>query len=158
MASRRNIKKKQEDLNEDMKNDLYLGFNLMKNNRGKLSKLKLRSLLFNFVMYKSSPSDINEFINECFPKQEEFSYEEFIHLVLVKNAFIKERDIDDIWSLISTSKQPHTSKNELKKAFNSVGIECQDKELIEMIDYIKQDSDFNESDVINKEDLKRFMN
>ena len=106
MSTRRPVKKV-EELTEDMKNDLYLGFNLMKNNREKLSKLKLRSLLFNFAMYKSSPSDINEFINENYPKQEEFSYEELLNLVLIKFSTIKEREVEDTWNLFANNKQTH---------------------------------------------------
>ena len=46
----------------DVKNDLLLAFNLYKNENNKINKLKLRTILFSFVMYKYSSSEINEFI------------------------------------------------------------------------------------------------
>ena len=156
MSTRRPVKKV-EELTEDMKNDLYLGFNLMKNNREKLSKLKLRSLLFNFAMYKSSPSDINEFINENYPKQEEFSYEELLNLVLIKFSTIKEREVEDTWNLFANNKQTHSNKNDLQKALNEAGIECNEKELNEMICYINNSDENKDSEIFSKEAFKQFL-
>lgn len=162
MSNRRSVKRKNEDLTEDMKNDLYLGFNLMKNNRDKLSKLKLRSLLFNFAMYKSSPSDINEFINEHYPKQDEFSFDELKNLVFIKYALIKEREAEDTWCLLTSSKQSTASKHDLSKAFHSVGIEMNDKEVSELVEFIREHNedsyDKMDSDIFTKEDFKSFIN
>jgi len=73
-----------EEISEDLKNDLLVAFNLYKNEEGLISKLKIRTLLFSFAMYKSAPKDINDFISEYFPKQEEFTFENLLKLVLNK--------------------------------------------------------------------------
>jgi hypothetical protein len=73
-----------EEISEDLKNDLLVAFNLYKNEEGLISKLKLRTLLFSFAMYKSAPKDINDFISEYFPKQEEFTFENLLKLVFNK--------------------------------------------------------------------------
>ena len=65
--SRRIEKWKKEELNEDLKNDLLLGFNLFKWSNWMVNKLKLRSMLFSFAMYKSAPADINRYINDVYP-------------------------------------------------------------------------------------------
>lgn len=73
-----------EEISEDLKNDLLVAFNLYKNEEGLISKLKLRTLLFSFAMYKSSPKDINDYISEYFPKQEEFTFDNLMKLVFNK--------------------------------------------------------------------------
>lgn len=70
-----------EEMTEDMKNDIQLAFNIYKNDKGFVNKLKMRTLLFSFAMYKSSPKDINDFIAEYYPNQEEFELEQLIRLV-----------------------------------------------------------------------------
>lgn len=111
-------------------------------------------------MYKSSPADINEFINDHYGKQEEFSCEEFFHLVLIKNPTIKEKDTEDLWSLISNNKHSHTSKHEVRQAFNNAGIECSEKEIQEMIEFINEGSQTTKdnSESFTKEDFKQFIN
>lgn len=73
-----------EEFTEDLKNDLMLAFNLYKNEEGRVNKLKFRTLLFSFAMYKSSPKDINDYIADHFGKQEEFTYENLCKLVFNK--------------------------------------------------------------------------
>lgn len=73
-----------EEISEDLKNDLLVAFNLYKNEEGLISKLKLRTLLFSFAMYKSAPKDINDYIAEYFPKQEEFTFDNLLKLVFNK--------------------------------------------------------------------------
>jgi hypothetical protein len=69
------------EMSEENKNDLLLAFNLYKNDHNKINKTKLRTILFSFLMYKSSPKDINEYINENFKKQDEFSFEDLCRLI-----------------------------------------------------------------------------
>ena len=52
-----------KEIPADIKNDIKLAFDLYKNEKNKINKLKLRTLLFSFIMYKSSPSDINDYID-----------------------------------------------------------------------------------------------
>jgi hypothetical protein len=73
-----------EEISEDLKNDLLVAFNLYKNEEGFISKLKLRTLLFSFAMYKSAPKDINDYIAEFFPKQEQFTFDNLLKLVFNK--------------------------------------------------------------------------
>ena len=44
----------ENEIPSDLKNDIQLAFDLFKNEKDKISKLKLRTLLFSFVMYKNS--------------------------------------------------------------------------------------------------------
>ena len=43
----------------DLKNDIKIAYNLFKNENNKITKLKLRTLLFSFIMFESSAGDIN---------------------------------------------------------------------------------------------------
>lgn len=152
MNNRLSLIRKPEELNEDIKNDLFLGFNLMKNNRDKLSKLKLRSLLFNFAMYKSSPNEINDYINEVFPRQDEFSYDDFLRLVTLKYSYLKEKEFEDTWNLFSSSKHGQSNKEELVKCFVDGGIDVNEKEVEEMVWFINKGKDG-----FSKEEFKMFI-
>ena len=75
----------ENEIPSDLKNDIQLAFDLFKNEKEKISKLKLRTLLFSFVMYKNSASDINNYIEEQInPEQEEFSFNEVCDFVNLK--------------------------------------------------------------------------
>ena len=52
-----------KEIPADIKDDIKLAFDLYKNENNKINKLKLRTMLFSFIMYKSSPSEINEYID-----------------------------------------------------------------------------------------------
>src|SRR5574343_52933 len=80
-----------EEMREDLINDLKIAFDLYKNKDGnksyylgKIPKAKMRTLLFSFAMYKSSPKDINEYIAEYYPRKEEFTFDEVWQLVYLK--------------------------------------------------------------------------
>ena len=61
-----------------VKQDYSKAFDLYKNEKEKINKLKLRTLLFSFCMYKNSASDINEYIEtETDPDKEEFDFDIF---------------------------------------------------------------------------------
>jgi hypothetical protein len=76
------------EVSNNLKNDLQIAFNLFKNEKNLIPKVKLRTLIYSFLMYKLSPKDINEFIYESFDKQEEFSFEDLINLINPKWYFI----------------------------------------------------------------------
>jgi hypothetical protein len=80
------VKHKQaaEEMTDELKNDLEIAFNVFKNEHHKISKLKLRTLLFSFAMYKSSARDINEYIAENTDKKDEFTFEDLYKLVYQK--------------------------------------------------------------------------
>ena len=69
------------DMSEEYKNDLLIAFNLYKNDKNIISKTKLRTILFSFLMYKSSAKEINEYINDNFKKQEEFTFDDLYKLI-----------------------------------------------------------------------------
>ena len=53
-------------------------------------------------MYKYPAKDINEYIFERFPEQEEFTLEHVQILVHEKKKKIKEKDVDDLYNLVHT--------------------------------------------------------
>jgi hypothetical protein len=74
-----------EEMTDDLKNDLEIAFNIFKNENNKISKLKLRTLVFSFCMYKSSAKDINDYITgDIDGKKDEFSFEDLYKLVYQK--------------------------------------------------------------------------
>ena len=102
-----NLRSKQkvilEDLTEDLKNDLKGAFDIFKGPNGfnflkidKLDKLGLRTILYSFVLYKSSPKDINEFISELFVKQTKFSFDDLCKCVYHKIKIAREKEADDL--------------------------------------------------------------
>ena len=54
------MSEEQREMSIDIKNDILLAFNLYKNENDKINKLKLRTLLFSFVMYKNSAEEIKQ--------------------------------------------------------------------------------------------------
>jgi hypothetical protein len=73
-----------EEMSDELKNDLEIAFNVFKNEHNKLTKIKLRTLLFSFAMYKSSAYDINDYISENTDKKDEYTYEDLYKLVYQK--------------------------------------------------------------------------
>ena len=45
----------------ELKNDIKIAFDLFKNENNKITKLKLRTLLFSFIMFRSSAGEINRY-------------------------------------------------------------------------------------------------
>lgn len=123
-------------------------------NLGKLTKSKLRCLLFSFAMYKSSPSDINLHINEYCEnsKKDEFTYDDLCKLVQLKYTHSKERDIDDTWSLL-TSKHNNCSKNEMFRALKECNIDTNENEIEEMMQFLTN----TKNDFFTKDEFKLYM-
>ena len=85
----------------DIKNDIQLAFNIYKNENNKINKLKLRTILFSFVMYKFSASDINDFIETRTLKEKElYTFDDVCDLVKEKLLESKERDADELFNYI----------------------------------------------------------
>ena len=68
----------------DIKTDIEIAFNLMKSENNTINKLKLRTLLFSFVMYKYSAYDINKYIESKSSPNQEILLMKFVFL-LMKN-------------------------------------------------------------------------
>lgn len=148
-----------EELTEDMKNDIALAFNLLQNENSnlnyleKIPKIKLRTLLFNFAMYKSAPVEINDFIDQFFPDKEFYSYEDVCELVKNRVAIVKEREIEDIWYLLSGGKSNQVDRSMIIKAFSSSGIDVSESEVMEMIELVGSD---HEGESMTKDEFVAF--
>jgi hypothetical protein len=147
-----------DDITEDLKNDLLLAFNIYKNEENRITKLKLRTILFSFCMYKSSPKQINDYIGEFFPKQEEFTFENLLTLIYFKLKNIKEIETDSLFNIINSGKsQIYFGKPEITKAFEGNGIEISEREIIEMMSFMTGNEKPVEEIQVSKEEFKKFM-
>ena len=138
----------------DIKNDIRLAFNLYKNENNKINKLKLRTLLFSFVMYKFSASDINNFIEAKTLKDKElYTFDDVCDLIKEKLLEAKAREADELFSYITNNKNENNrmSKKQLAEAFKSKEIDVDEKELDKMIEYMKR-KQIEENDVMNDDD------
>jgi len=147
-----------DELTDDMKSDLQLAFDLYKNESNLINKLRLRTILYSFAMYKSSPKQINDYIAEVFPKQEEFTLQDLYKLILFKVKNIKEIETESLFNFINVGKTNTVSKSEISAAFNANGIEISDKEVFEMMAFMTglNDQDFEET-TVTKEEFKKFL-
>ncbi len=148
-----------DEISDDLKNDLLLAFNLYKNEENKINKLKLRTILFSFAMYKASPKLVNEFISEVFPKQEEFTFDELLRLISYKVKNIKEIESESLFNNINFGKtQNHLTKREFINAFEANMIDISEKEINEMIQFMSTSSEINPDEIsITKEEFKKFL-
>ena len=127
----------------DIKNDIKLAFNLYKNENIKINKLKLRTLLFSFIMYKYSASDINQFIESRTLKEKElYSFDDVCDLIKEKLIESKERDSDELFNYIVNNKNENSkmSKAQLQEAFKSNDIDVDEKEIDKMMEYMKKNN------------------
>ena len=130
----------QKEIPLDIKNDIKLAFDLYKNENNKINKLKLRTLLFSFIMYKSSPSDINEYIDSKLSNEKElYTFDDVCDLINEKLDESKEKDADELYDYIANNKNNDRkiNKNQIKNAFESCDINLVEKEIDKMIYYIK---------------------
>ncbi len=148
-----------DEITEDLKNDLLLAFNIYKNEENKINKLKLRTILFSFCMYKSSPKQINDYISEVFPTQEEFTFENLLVVIFFKLKNIKEIESDSLFNIINSGKtQTYFGKNELSKAFETNGIEISDREINEMMSFMTGNEKSGDELQVAKDEFKKFLN
>ena len=128
------------DIPLDIKNDIELAFNLYKNENNKINKLKLRTILFSFIMYKYSASDINEFIESRTLKEKElYNFDDVCDLVKEKLNESKERDSDELFNYIVNSKEKNKmTKKQLVEAFKGNDIDVDEKEIDKMLDYMRK--------------------
>jgi hypothetical protein len=147
-----------DEIADDLKNDLLLAFNLYKNEENKINKLKMRTLLFSFAMYKSSPKQINDFISEIFPKQEEFTYDDLLKLISFKLKNIKDIEAESLFNIINPGKtQNFLSKQEISKGFESNMIEISEREINEMMQFMTNSDKSPEEVLITKDEFKKFL-
>ena len=149
-----------EELPVDIKNDLQLAFNLYKNENNKINRLKLRTILFSFVMYKSSSSEINEFIaSKTASDKEYYSFDDVCDLVKEKFKESKSKESDELFDYIVNSKNNKSENNTMTKkqlmnAFEENEIHLEQSEIDEMLEYMNK----NEIDEENNEDEENKKN
>ena len=129
----------------DVKNDLQLAFNLYKNEYNKINKLKLRTILFSFVMYKGSSSEINEFIESKTLKDKEYyTFDDVCDLVKEKLAEAKSKESDELFDYIVSNKNNKNELNTMTKkqlinAFEENEIHIEPNEIDEMLEYMNKE-------------------
>ena len=143
-----------KEIPSDIKNDIKLAFDLYKNENNKINKLKLRTLLFSFIMYKSSPSEINEYIDSKETNGKElFTFDDVCDLITEKFEEAKESDADELYDYIVNNKNDSSkiTKKQISNAFHSCNIDLDEKEIDKMIDYIKHKKKAEEENEENGE-------
>ena len=146
----------------DVKNDLQLAFNLYKNENNKINKLKLRTILFSFVMYKYSSSEINEFIETKTLKDKEFyTFDDVCDLVKEKLTESKSRESDELFDYIVSNKNNKNeinrmTKKQLMNAFEENEIHIEPNEIEEMLEYMNKDEATEEEE--DEEDEENHKN
>ena len=155
-----------KEIPADIKNDIKLAFDLYKNENNKINKLKLRTLLFSFIMYKSSPSDINDYIDSKESNGKElYSFEDVCDLIKDRLEEAKESDADELYDYIVNNKNDSSkiSKKQISNAFSSCNIDVDEKEIDRMIDYIKhrkkgenEENKGKESNYVDRGEFKEF--
>ena len=139
-----------DELPFDLKNDIKISFDLFKNENNKITKLKLRTLLFSFIMFKSSASDINKYIEEKIsPTQQLFELDDVYDLIKLKLREAKMKEANELLNFVNGNNSSDIIKeSDLSKAFQKYKIDISDKEVKEMFMYMNEDyeNDINNSD------------
>ena len=145
-----------DELPFDLKNDIKIAFDLFKNENNKITKLKLRTLLFSFIMFKSSAGDINKYIEEKIsPTQQLFELDDVYDLIKQKLKDAKMKEANELLYFVNGNNSSDVIKeSDLSKAFEKYKIDISDKEVKEMFMYMNEDYE-NEND-INNSDKKDF--
>ena len=128
----------------DVKTDLKIAFDFMKNETNTINRLKLRTLVFSFVMYKYSAKEINEYIEEQMKElgmsdeQENFTFEELCAIISPRLDEAKERESDELFNYISSKKNyvNKISKKELENIFSNYKLGIEQEDLNKMINYM----------------------
>ena len=94
----------------DIKTDLKIAFDFMKSEKNTINKLKLRTLIFSFIMYKYSAKDINEYIDDQMKElgmpqdQENFTFDELCSIISDRLEDARERESDELFNYIASKK------------------------------------------------------
>ena len=147
----------------DIKTDIQIAFNLMKNENNTINKLKLRTLIFSFIMYKYCALEINEYIeSKTSPDQEIFTFDEVCYLINERLKEARERESDELFNYIAKKKDESSkiTRGDLSRIFKTYELGIGDEELDKMMDYMtkKNDSEHDEFYVEendDEEDMKK---
>ena len=147
----------------DITTDLKLAFDFMKNENNTINKLKLRTLIFSFIMYKYSAKDINEYIDDQMKElgipldQENFTFEETCNIIKERLEDAREREAYELFGYISTKKSytDKISKKELENIFENYKLGVDAEDLEKMMNYMVNNDETepnNESSVEENEE------
>ena len=135
----------------DLKNDIKIGFDIFKNENNKINKLKLRTLLFSFIMFESSAGDINKYIEEKIsPTRDLFGLDDVYELVKDKLKEAKLKEANELLNYVISSDSEVVKESDLSKAIQKHKIDISPKEIKEMFLYMDQ-SDENVNNFDKKE-------
>ena len=136
----------------DLKNDIKIAFELFKDENNKINKLKLRTLLFSFIMFESSAADINKYIEDkTTPTQQSFDLDDVYDLVKDKLKEAKTKEANELLTFINGNDSAEKVKeSDLIKAFQKHKIDINSEEIKEMFYYM---NDNNENINKDKKDL-----
>ena len=136
----------------DLKNDIKLAFELFKDENNKINKLKLRTLLFSFIMFESSAADINKYIEDKItPTQQSFDLDDVYDLVKDKLKEAKTKEANELLTFINgIDSAGKVKESDLIKAFQKHKIDINNEEIKEMFYYM---NDNNENINKDKKDL-----
>lgn len=127
-----------EEMRPELKDDIKLGFDLFKNDNNKINKLKLRTMLFSYCMYKGTPQEINDYIEQnTSPDQELFSFEEVCKLINFKNRTAKEKEAYEMYSALTNQGKNELTDVSLRQAFLDSQINISMKEVWELMKFME---------------------
>ena len=138
----------------ELKNDIKIAYDLFKNESNKITKLKLRTLLFSFIMFKSSAGEINKYIEDTIsPTQELFNLEELYLLIRLKLKEAKLKEADElIYAINGNETSEIVKESDFLKALQKHKIDMNEKDVKEMFQYMNYDKD-EEINNTNKKEL-----
>ncbi len=146
----------------ELKNDIKIAFDLFKNENNKITKLKLRTLLFSFIMFKSSASEINRYIEDTLsPKQELFDLDDLNLLIRLKLKEAKLKEANELIYAINGNESSEIIKeSDFLKTLQKHKIDMNEKDVKEMFQYINGEEEFNKSSkkesTVSTEKLRNF--
>ena len=128
----------------DLKTDLKLAFDFMKSDKNTINKLKLRTLIFSFIMYKYSAKEINEYIEDEMKElgipadQENFTFDELCAIISDRLEEARERESDELFNYISSKKNyvDKITKRELENIYDNYKLGVDREDLEKMMNYM----------------------
>ena len=144
----------------DIKTDLKIAFDFMKNEKNTINKLKLRTLIFSFVMYKYSAKEINEYIEDQMKElgmpedQENFTFDELCTIISDRLEDARERESDELFNYIA-SKKNHVdkiTKRELENIFDTYKLGVDKEDLEKMMNYMANNDETEQNEELLMEE------
>ena len=144
----------------DIKTDLKIAFDFMKSEKNTINKLKLRTLIFSFVMYKYSAKEINEYIEDQMKElgmpedQENFTFDELCTIISDRLEDARERESDELFNYIA-SKKNHVNKitkRELENIFDTYKLGVDKEDLEKMMNYMANNDETEQNEELLMEE------